>query len=97
MQNSLLIGVAFVSVSVHVVVINANYLDPQSIFLFYIFYDVNATFFFLFRFPLLDIYTGASKLMNSIDLHFINYENSAENIKIDTDHETKFHWNKSVL
>lgn len=33
------------------------------------------------------IYAGASKLTNSIDSHFIKYENSVENIRIDTNHE----------
>lgn len=67
--------------------VNANYLDPLNIFLFYIFYDVNcecAISFFVF---LLGIYAGASELTNSIDLHFIKYENSAENSKIDTNHK----------
>lgn len=41
----------FFNVPVHVAMINANYLDPQSIFLFYVFYDVNcewAIFFICF-------------------------------------------------
>lgn len=82
----------------HVVVINANYyLDPQSTFLSYILYDVNCEWLFfiivfflllLFAFvSLLTIYTGALKLTNSIILRFIRYENSAENIKIDTEHK----------
>lgn len=81
---------------VHVVVINANCLDPQSIFLFYISYDVNCEWVFFILFSsffvlLLDVYAGASKLTNSTDLHFIKCEKSAENVKIDTEHETKFH------
>lgn len=42
--------------------------------------------FFLFV-SLLGIYAEASEFTNSIDLHFIKYENSAENIKIDTNHK----------
>lgn len=45
--------------------------------------------FFLFV-SLLGIYAEASEFTNSIDLHFIKYENSAENIKIDTNHKR---WN----
>lgn len=82
------------SVSVHVVVINANCLHPQNIFLVYVFYDANCewvffiiVFLFFFFVSFLDIYAGASKLTNSVDLHFIRYANSAENGKIDTDHK----------
>lgn len=46
--------------------------------------------FFFFFVSFLDIYAGASKLTNSIDLHFIRYANSAENGKIATDHKR---WN----
>lgn len=47
----------FVSVSAHVVVINANYLDPQSIFLFHIFYDVNCEWvFFIILFVCLFVF-----------------------------------------
>lgn len=35
----------------------------------------------------LGIYAGAPELTNSMHLHFIKYENSAENIKIDTKHK----------
>lgn len=80
------------------VVIYANYyLDPQSTFLFYILYDVNCEwlffiilFFFVvvvcFCFPLNNLCWGfeARKFYN---FTFIRYENSDENIKIETDHK----------
>lgn len=90
------------SVSAHVVVIYANYyLDPQSTFLLYILYDVNCEwlffiilfFFFVvvvcFCFPLNNLCWGfeARKFYN---FTFIRYENSDENIKIETDHKI---WN----
>lgn len=74
----------FFNVPVNVVMVNADYLDPQNIFLFYIFYDVNCEWAISLFVFLLGIYVGASEWINSIDLHFIKYENSAENSKIDT-------------
>lgn len=65
----------FFNVTVNVVMINANYFDPQSIFPFYIFYDVNCEWVISLFVCLLGIYAGASELTNSIDLHFIKYEN----------------------
>lgn len=43
-------------------------------------------FFFLFCFPFRHLWWGL-KIKISIDLYFIMYENSAESIKIDTDHK----------
>lgn len=77
----------FFNVPVHVVMKNANYLDLQRIFLFYIFYDANCEWAIFLFVSFLGIYAEASEFTNSIDLHFIEYENSAENIKIDTNHK----------
>lgn len=65
--------------------IKEKYLDPQNIFLF--FYDVNWEWAVSLFVSLLGIYAEASEWTNSIDLHFIKYENSAENIKIDTNNK----------
>lgn len=60
-----------------------------KLWMFIFYYSVLLLLLFAFV-SLLTIYTGALKLTNSIILHFIRYENSDENIKIDTEHKI---WN----